>query len=209
MTTETNLWVNDDHVEEYLERRATFPHRLEGYGVLEEVLPSHVERFLDLGTGDGELVARVLEARPTAVGVGTDFNAGMLERAQARFADDERVEFRSYDFNDPLPDLGKFDLVVSAFAIHHTPDDRKRALYGELFAALRAGGVFVNLEHVASATPRLHQEFLDALAVGDDPSNLLAPVETQLEWLRAFGFDDVDCLWKWREMAVLFGRKPR
>jgi SAM-dependent methyltransferase len=207
-----NLWVLPEHAKDYLERRRTIPHRDEGYASLLEHLPAHPTRVLDLGTGDGYVVGLVRTVHPDAAFVAADFSAEMLRQARERFAADTGVEVVEHDLGEPLPAAwGEFDAVVSAFAIHHVHDHRKCALYGEVFERLRPGGVLLNLEHVDSPTPELHEEFLYAIGSSperDDPSNKLASVEAQLEWLRAIGFEQVDCHWKWRELALLAGVKP-
>lgn len=73
------------------------------------------------------------------------------------------------------------------------------------------GGIFANFEHVASPSERLHRAFFEAIEEpieNADPSDRLLDVETQLSWLRELGFEDVDCYWKWLEMALLIGVKP-
>jgi tRNA (cmo5U34)-methyltransferase len=205
-----NRWVEPQWATQYLEKRDSIPHRAEGHAALLELIDGRdISRVLDLGTGDGFTLARVLAAHPGAVGVGLDFSTEMLARARATFGDESRIEIREHDLDQPLPSaLGSFDLIVSSFAIHHCVPERQRALYGEVFEHLTAGGRFVNLEHVASPTPALHEEFLAALGAEEDPSNKLVAVETQLGWLREIGFVDVDCFWKWREIALLSGRRP-
>jgi tRNA (cmo5U34)-methyltransferase len=76
----------------------------------------------------------------------------------------------------------------------HLPHPRKRELYQEVWTILEPDGVFCNLEHVASPTVQVHQRFLDALGITpaeEDPSNKLLDMETQLQWLREIGFEDV------------------
>jgi SAM-dependent methyltransferase len=206
-------WRSPVQALSYLSRADRIPGRTAGEAELVAELPVRCERVLDLGCGDGRLLAIVREARPGAGGVAVDYSPPMLEAARERFAGDATVVVVEHDLERPMDGVaavdGPFDAVVSSFAIHHLADDRKRALYAEVFARLRPGGLFANLEHVSSASPRLHRAFMDALGqTEDDPQNQLLDLETQLRWLRELGFEDVDCLWKWRELALMCGQRP-
>lgn len=209
---DVNRWASAEHVSTYLSR-TVFPHGEEIKNAVLEQVPAKVKRVLDLGTGDGRLLALVKLKNPKAEGVALDFSEPMLRLARERFANDKRVIVIKHDLNVPLPasQLGCFDLIVSGLAIHHVTHKRKKQLYQEIFNLLDHNGEFCNLEHVASPTESLHHKFLTAVGltpITDDPSNKLLDVETQLQWLREIGFYDVDCMWKWREVALLFGLKP-
>ena len=203
-----------EHALAYLARADRIAHRTAGEAVLLELVPRGVRRILDLGAGDGRLLALLRLDRPDARGVATDLSPTMLDAARTRFAEDASVEVVEHDLDAPLHalgDAGAFDAVVSCFAIHHCSHARKRALYAEVFALLEPPGVFYNLEHVASPTPELHEAFFVAMGMSladEDTSNQLLDVETQVNWLREIGFAQVDCFWKWRELALFGGVKP-
>lgn len=211
MTATVNHWATAEHAGVYLARGDAYPpQRGHGEAVLVAELPERVDRVLDLGCGDGRLLAVVLEARPAATGVAVDFSDTMLAAAQERFADRPGLDVVAHDLAQPLPATieGPFDVVVSSFAIHHLEHRRKHALFGEVRDRLRPGGLFANLEHVSSASPRLRERFWQEMGqdpAQEDPANRLAPVENQLRWLRDLGYVDVDCLWRWRELALLVG----
>jgi len=210
-----NLWTLNEHARDYLERADSISHRSEGESTLLEFIPTSTRRILDLGTGDGRLLNLVREelsrrGHSDIEAVAVDFSPTMLDAVRRRFAGDSFVRVVAHNMDEPLPALGGFDAVISSFAIHHLEHERKRALYAEIYGVLTPGGVFCNLEHVASPSARLHEEFLERIGFtveSEDPSNKLLDVETQLRWWREIGFVDVDCAWKWRELALLVGRK--
>jgi tRNA (cmo5U34)-methyltransferase len=205
-------WTTAEHALAYLQNADRIPHRTEGEATLLEEVPKEAGRILDLGAGDGRLLGLLLLACPAARGVAVEFSPPMLERLRQRFDQDGRVEVVEHNMERPLPPLWKFDVAASSFAIHHLTHSRKQALFHEVWSLLAPGGVFCNLEHVASPSPRLHERFLDSLGITaeeEDRSNKLLDVETQVQWLREIGFEDADCYWKWRELALLIGRRPK
>src|ERR1700722_2213085 len=208
---DVNLWSTAEHSKDYLKRADSIPHRREGEATLLEFLPERAGRFLDLGSGGGRLLGLVKTARPGADAVAVDFSAAMLEVLRNAYRGDAKTSIVEHDLSSPLPELGKFDAVVSSFANHHVSHDRKRSLYREIFERINPGGMFLNLEHVASATPRLHEGFLaqlDLTPETEDPSNKLLDLGLQLQWLREIGFWVVDWHWEWGQLGVLERATP-
>ncbi len=198
-----------------------------------------VERFLDLGSGDGTLTSAVLSRFPTAQAVLVDFSAPMMEAARTRLGGPDSfhafvlADFGHRGWHRAVGDYAPFDLVVSGFAIHHQPDEGKRAVYREVFELLAPWAFFVNVEHVRPATPWLErvadelmidsihayhqrtgtgksreQVIRDHVHRPDKAANILTPVEDQCAWLRGIGYQDVDCYFKVLELAVFGGRRP-
>lgn len=196
--------------------------------------PREPRRVLDLGCGDAVLLATVLEAFPLTDGVALDFSPLMLERAAERLSRyGPRVSLIEADLAEPTwreRVTGPFDAIVSGFAIHHLTHERKQTLYRELYELLADGGVFVNSEHVASTSAWGEELFNDAMTDhlyarrrerGEDitreqvrtallerpdrAANILELVEVQCAWLRAIGFREVDCFWKYFELAIFGG----
>jgi len=237
------VWKSEDLSKRYLEGvRGAIPFadaqidlmlRLARHGV------PRVRSFLDLGCGDGVLGRAFLGQYPEARGVFLDFSESMIRAAQEKtVAPGPSTRFVVCDYGkvgwiESVQADAPFDLIVSGFSIHHQPDDGKRRIYSEIFELLSPGGMFLNLEHVASASSfggKLFDDyFVEALCRfhrrqgtsksdqqiadeyyhrPDQAANILAPVEAQCAWLHDIGFSHVDCFFKVFELALFGGIKP-
>ena len=204
--------------------------------VLRRMLPLPPDRpshFVDLGSGPGTIAGWVLTSFPRSSAVCVDFAAGRMavgERYLAPFA--SRYRFVHGDLND-LHWEGAldaaFDAVVSAYAIHHVSDERKRALYREIYEHLAPGGAFMHLEVIRppnaplrglywakdGETPASAWERRERLAAREpepmppQPSEHAVPtLEDHLAWLCDAGYVSVDCYWKTYALALFGGYRP-
>jgi tRNA (cmo5U34)-methyltransferase len=155
---------------------------------------STVTSVLDLGTGTGETLTRVLARRPGSRAVGIDESESMLGVAAARLQGHE-VELRVADLADPLPP-GPFDLVVSALAVHHLDGPDKAALFARVAGVLRPGGRFVLGDLVIPADPA------DAVTPISDDFDRPSSLADQLAWLSDAGFDASE-VWAERDLVVV------
>jgi tRNA (cmo5U34)-methyltransferase len=240
MTERTDeVWKAPSLTAAYLEGvRAAIPLAQQQIDVMLRLIAARgqpVQSFLDIGCGDGVLSAAIIQRFPQAHGVLIDFSKPMLDAAIKRFANQNaslhlaNVDYGRRGWTQVVDHLGPYDAIVSGYSIHHQPDTRKREIYGEIFRLLRPGGIFINVEHVSSASQWIaavnDDLFIDHLHGGrkdmsrsevaetyyhrpDKAANILAPVELQCQWLRDTGFADVDCYLKVFELAVFGGRRP-
>lgn len=163
------------------------------------------ERFLDLGSGTGYTLRRVLEAFPSTNAVGLDVSNEMLDRARERLAGlESQVELRLSDIARPeLADT--YDAIVSILAVHHLHPDEKRHLFSRIWEHIEPGGVFLLADYFRPAMAKLSELYdlpdePDPHEVEHDHPDTAAE---HLTWLTAAGFAAVDVVWKYDDVGVL------
>ena len=180
-------------------------------------------QVLDLGAGTGLMAALVAAAYPNAQLTLADIAPEMLDKARQRFTTEQaRVNFIELDYVQQ-PITGEYDLVVSALSLHHTPPMQLPAVFGRIFAALKPGGRFINVDQALGTTPEneaVYQQIWhsQALTKGTDENTMSLALERikadqttlladQLAWLNQTGFTNVDCWYKNFRFVVYSGDK--
>lgn len=184
--------------------------------------PSTTPSILDVGAGTGLFSSLLLNKFPEANITLIDISEKMIEIAKKRFSHCSNInyiidDYTSYKFES------KFDIIVSSLSIHHLTHMEKKNLYQLIYKQLNDDGIFVNADQVLGET-----SFLETLYKNDwkrkvENSGLseeeihsayertkldkMSTLAEQIVWLKESGFKDVDCIYKYFNFVVLFGRK--
>jgi tRNA (cmo5U34)-methyltransferase len=156
-------------------------------------------RILELGTGTGETTKRVLAAHPEADVHGIDASAAMLAVARTALAR-RLARLHVGRIEDALPS-GRFDLVISALAVHHLEAADKADLFARIAGVLTPSGRFVLGDVVIPDDP------VDAVTPIEDDHDKPSLVADQLEWLTRAGLR-ARVHWQRRDLAVLVADRP-
>ncbi len=206
------------------QRPSLIPCFSDFYGVAVDSLnlSTSSPEILDLGAGTGLFSEFVLQKYPNAKITLVDLSQRMLDIAQKRFSSNENISIIQQDFTT-FKGEKLYDAVISSLAIHHLEDKAKAELYNRIFSFLKSDGIFINAEQVAGESEYFSRLYDKEWREKVEASNLSredidtsyerikldkrTPVSTQIKWLRDAGFKEVDCLYKYYDFAVLYGRK--
>jgi tRNA (cmo5U34)-methyltransferase len=188
-------------------------------------------RVLDLGCGDGLLMQQLMRSYNRIRATLVDGFPEMLESAKKRLADFPTVQFVQATFQDLLVDdslPNSFDFILSSFAIHHLEMQEKKAFFEYIYHHLRADGFFLNLDVVLAPYQDLEDWYLslwrewiqanvddvrksELLPIPqqykDNPDNFPDTLSSQLGALRAIGFKNVDCFYKYGIFTMFGGQR--
>jgi len=187
-------------------------------------------RFLDLGAGTGNASQAILDRYPAATAILTDFSAEMMgagEREMRRFAGRyEYVEFDMLAGDWPAAIPAGVDAVVTSLCVHHLPDLRKQSLFAEIHERLVPGGWYLNYDPVRADDPivgttwarttdrvdpeaarKRHHRTAEEHARYENHVRYMIPLEQQLDYLRAAGFQGIDVYYKRLDYVIYGGQR--
>lgn len=235
--TNAAIWKSDIGVSFWKSRESDRARRdAERRALMAELLPFAVDEpftFVDLGAGTGAGARTILDHYPAAHAILADYSPQMMAQGAVELEPYAgRYTYVEFDLSAEgawPPDIpGQVDAVISSLSVHHLRDERKQSLFDEIFARLAPGGWYLSYDPVKPPDPVVEEAWLRA---GDrrDPVarerrrhmtdeerfryenhvRYMSPLEPQLGFLRAAGFEGVDVFWKELDFVIYGGRRPR
>ena len=234
--TNAAVWKSDMGVNFWKSTASDRERRRAGHrDLMAQLLPFAADEpftFVDLGAGTGAAARTILDCYGGAHAILADFSPQMmaqgvveLEPYAGRYTYVEFDLTRAGSWPAQIPD--RLDAVVSSLCVHHLRDERKQTLFGEIFARLAPGGWYLNYDPVLPPDPVAAEAWLragdrrDPAAAGkrahrtpeeqfryENHVRYMIPLDPQLGYLRAAGFEGVDVYWKELDYVIYGGRRP-
>ncbi len=236
---EDTSWVNDDFTRHYLlTADARIPQRSRLKKLIRSFYRFHVKKIknavvLDLGSGDGSMMAALLEEDPGIRPVLIDASGEMINQARQRLSRCPGCIFVNKSFHELLKndrDIPRCDFIVSSLAIHHIDSKEKARLFEYIFDALKPGCWFLLYDSVLP--PASLEDWYIALwlewirdqkekkGINEEMESIVfdhhqAPdhhknldsLEKHFSLLREAGFSNVDIIYKYGVFSLLCGKK--
>jgi SAM-dependent methyltransferase len=234
--TNAAIWKSDIGVSYWKSRENDRVRRdAERRVLMAELLPFAPDEeftFVDLGAGTGAAARTVLDHYSAAHAILADYSPQMMAQGAVELEPYAgRYSYVEFDLSAagewPAGLPRQADAVISSLSVHHVNDERKQSLFAEIFAHLAPGGWYLNYDPVKPPDPVAEEAWLRA---GDrrDPSaehrrqhmndeeklryanhvRYMIPLEPQVGFLRAAGFEGIDVFWKELDFVIYGGRRP-
>ncbi len=209
-TTTSTCGANAEHAIDYLEKRDSIPRRAEAYECCSRSCPSRSTACSISGPATATCSSSCSTRGPARPASGstsrTRCSTGRASVRRPRPA----WRSRSHDLDEPLPaDLGEFDVGRVEL---RDPPPRARAPARALRRGVRPPPARAGCSPTSSTSPPPPPGATRSSSTpsGAAPSRTIRPTN----WSRSrpiwpgwthCGFADGECLWKWRELAVVTG----
>ena len=177
--------------------------------------------IVDLGCSRGEALAPYVALYGQANRyVGVEVSEPMLAAARERFAAERKaglVEIAACDLRTDYPDTYAC-LTLCVLTLQFVPIEYRQRVLARIFEHTVAGGALILVEKVLGATARLDtdqvalyydlkrangytQEEIDRKRLSLEGQLVPVTAKWNEDLLRAAGFTEVDCFWRWMNFA--------
>jgi len=210
----------DDHAE------MAIPCYKEMHEELKNILPCNLvtPKVLDLGCGTGYTSCKILEKYPKCKIIGIDLFQEMLVHAKgilSKFTDNVDYvvgDFRTCEWDNDI------DICVSALAMHHILSGEKADLFKKIYNSLNMNGYFVCIDWIKSESNEMNElayrqavKHLEKSGANEDAIkdwschwkelNIPNTIVKTNEMLNIAGFDEVEVIYKYYNMALILAKK--
>jgi len=248
MNNDHNIWKSQSLSDKFVQSwRIGMPFALEQRNLIAYLVNkdnNFPERILDFGSGGGFLGLELLKRNPDSDITYLDCSDAMLKQLSSELTlvntgkTKQNVVLADYSKNDwlcAMPEHSQFDAIVCGFSLHYIPDDRKQAVYRDIFDLAAPGSRIIILEHIKPANAseaQLHDDyFIESLyrtfneidhsfkeralvekmyrSRPQQHANLLASLGSHLDWLETVGFIDISVHMNIYQFSIFSAVKPR